>query len=178
MFNYFPSAKFIYMRKLLLFSFLIFLIQSCWYTGVEHERYVSNYKPITQPRAEFEQTIRIMDIRPVLNSGKIYVKDDLIYLNEKGEGFHIIDNSDPEDPKPVAFLSIPLATDLAIRNNTVYVHHAVDLVAFSYSADYNSIKIHHRERNVFPEIISPDGFDPSYYGVPEEFIVLGYQLEN
>lgn len=166
------------MKKGSLVFLLMFLLQSCWYTGPDDDLYQSSYKPVTQPRAEFEQNFSIINIRPVLNSGKIYVKDDLIYLNEKGVGFHIIDNSDPEDPTPVAFLNIPLATDLAIRNNTIYVHHAVDLVAFSYSLDYNTIKIIHRERNVFPELISPDGYEPSHFGVQEGSIVLGYQLEN
>ncbi len=155
------------------------MLQSCWYNGVDDNvSMASNYKPITQARQAFEKGIVIMEERPVLNSGKIYVKNDLIYLNEVGEGFHIIDNSDPENPQPVAFLKIPLATDLAIRNDIVYVHHAVDLVAFTYTLNYNGLKIVHRERNVFPALRSPDGLEPSYYEVPEGVIVIGYEQSN
>lgn len=167
------------MKKLLFCIALIFLLQSCWTTGIDDDiSMVSNYKPITQARQEFEKGIVIMEERPVLNAGKIYVKDDLIYLNEVGEGFHIIDNSDPENPLPVAFLKIPLATDLAIRNDIVYVHHVVDLVAFTYTRNYNGLKIVHRERNVFPALRSPDGLEPSYYEIPEEVIVIGYEQVN
>lgn len=167
------------MKKLLFFGALIFLLQSCWHIGVDDDVAMrSNFKPVTQARQEFEKSIIIMEERPVLNSGKIYVKGDLIYLNEVGEGFHIIDNSDPENPEPVAFLKIPLATDLAIRNDIVYVHHAVDLVAFTYTKNYNGLKIVHRERNVFPALRSPDGLEPSYYNVPEGVIVLGYEQGN
>ena len=70
--------------------------------------YQSSYKPITQARKDFEKSMSIVGDRAVINSGKIYVKDNLIYLNEKGEGFHVIDNSDPQNPKPVAFIKIPL----------------------------------------------------------------------
>tara|TARA_R100001369_G_scaffold29172_4_gene52733 strand:+ start:223068 stop:223535 length:468 start_codon:yes stop_codon:yes gene_type:complete len=155
------------------------MLQSCWYTsGDDDDLNRSSYKPITQSRQDFEKSISIMGERPVINSGKIYVKDDLIYLNELGEGFHIIDNSDAINPQPVAFLKIPLATDLAIRNNIIYVHHAVDLVAFTYSLNSNLLNIVHRERNVFPRLRSPEGLEPSFYNVPENEIVIGYQQIN
>ncbi len=167
------------MKKLLFCFSILLTLQSCWYTGSDDDNLSrSNYEPITQNREDFEKTIGIMGERAVTNSGKIYVKDNLIYLNELGEGFHIIDNSDPTDPQPVAFLKIPLATDLAIRNNILYVHHAVDLVAFSYSLNSNSLNIVHRERNVFPELRSPEGLEPSFYNVPEDEIVIGYQQIN
>ncbi len=168
------------MKKAAFYLILIFLFQSCWYTGVDddNEPYRSVYKPITQNRIDFEKTINLKEARQIITSGKIYVKEDLIYLNELGKGFHILDNSDPENPQPLAFIEIPLATDLAIRNNILYVHHAVDLVSFSYSVSNNRLDILHRERNVFPELQSPDGFGPDHYEVPEGNIVLGYQLEN
>lgn len=83
-----------------------------------------------------------------------------------------------ENPQPLAFIEIPLATDLAIRGNILYVHHAVDLISFSYSVSNNRLLILHRERNVFPELQSPDGFDPGHYGVSEGEIVLGYQPKD
>lgn len=167
------------MKKVAFFLILIFLLQSCWYRGVnDDEPYRSVYKPITQKRVDFEKTIILRESQQIMTSGKIYVKDDLIYLNELGKGFHILDNSNPENPISLAFIEIPLATDLAIRNNILYVHHAVDLVSFSYSVSNNQLVILHRERNVFPELQSPDGYSPDHYGVSEEDIVLGYQLEN
>lgn len=168
------------MKKILFCFSILIILQSCWYTQGDDDNpsRMSNYKPITQSRQEFEKSIALVGERPVINSGKIYVKDDLIYLNELGEGFHIIDISDATNPLPVAFIKIPLATDLAIRNNILYVHHAVDLVAFTYSLSSNSLKIVHRERNVFPELRSPEGLEPSFYNVPEDEIVIGYQLIN
>ncbi len=167
------------MKKNLFALLMLFLLQSCWYIGAEDDFVrMDAYKPITQPRAEFEKTMELTAERQVVNSGKIYIKNELIYLNEKGEGFHIIDNSDPENPKPLAFLRIPLSTDLAIRGNTIYVHHAVDLVAFNYSMVNNSLNILHRERNVFPALLSPEGWNADYYEVPEDHIVIGYEEVN
>ncbi|WP_010230902.1 hypothetical protein [Gillisia marina] len=167
------------MKKLLFCFSILLILQSCWPTrGDDDDLRRSSYEPVTQARQDFEKGITIMEERPVINSGKIYVKGDLIYLNEKGEGFHIIDNSDPVNPHSVAFIKIPLATDLAIRNNILYVHHAVDLVAFTYSLNSNSLNIVHRERDVFPELRSPEGLEPSFYNVPANEIVIGYQQLN
>lgn len=170
------------MKKMLLCCSLVLILQSCWYGLGDDDNDVpaqmSFYEPITQSRQSFEKGIGIVGKRPVVKSGKIYVKDNLIYLNELGEGFHIIDNSDPKNPLPVAFLNIPLATDLAIRNDILYVHHAVDLVAFKYSLTSNSLNIVHREKNVFPELRSPEGLEPAFYNVPEDEIVIGYQQIN
>ncbi|GHA43250.1 hypothetical protein GCM10007103_25660 [Salinimicrobium marinum] len=167
------------MKKNLFAIIMLFLLQSCWYNEVEDDFVrMDAYQPITQSRADFEKTMELTAERQVVNSGKIYIKDELIYLNEKGEGFHIIDNSDPENPKPLAFLRIPLSTDLAIRNNTIYVHHAVDLVAFNYSVVNNSLNILHREKNVFPALRSPEGWDAENYEIPEDHIVIGYEEVN
>lgn len=157
---------------------VLFLLQSCIYGHQDDVVYEPQYKPVTQSRAEFEKTLQLLEPRQVVNAGKIYIKNDLIYLNEVGEGFHIIDNSDPENPEPLAFLRIPLSTDLAIRNNTIYVHHAVDLVALTYSVSGNSIYLRHRERNVFPVLRSPEGLDESSYEIPENHIVIGYEQKN
>lgn len=166
------------MTKYISCLFVLFLLQSCIYGPDDNIVYEPLYTPVTQSRSEFEKTLELQEPRQVMNAGKIYIKNDLIYLNEVGEGFHIIDNSDPEDPEPLAFLKIPLSTDLAIRDKTIYVHHAVDLVSLTYSISANKLTVLHRERNVFPVLRSPDGLDGSQYDIPENHIVIGYKMKN
>ena len=167
------------MKKVLLLILLAIFMQSCWPTSGNDDEPAameSRYQPISLQRESFEKTINVEPSKPIVNAGKIYIKDDFIYINEKDTGFHVLDNSDPTNPKPLAFIEVPLATDLAIRNNTIYVHHSVDLVAFSYSAD--ELEIFHRERDVFPRPFSPDGFPADYFGVPEGEIIIGYELKD
>lgn len=166
------------MKKYISCLFILFLLQSCIYGHDDNIVYEPLYTPVTQARSEFEKTLELQEPRQVMNAGKIYIKNDLIYLNEVGEGFHIIDNSDPEDPEPLAFLRIPLSTDLAIRDQTIYVHHGVDLVSLTYSISANELRVLHRERNVFPGLRSPEGLDESNYEIPENHIVIGYELKN
>ena len=159
------------------------LLQSCWYTtdddGAELvDPYYVAYEPITQTRADFEETIKLMPSRPVQNAGKIYIKDDMMYINEKQEGFHVFDNTDPDDPQSLAFISIPMSTDLAIRGNVMYSHHLIDLVAFRYVRGNDELQLLHREQNAFPALISPEGLTPESYGVDEELVVVGYKLKE
>lgn len=169
------------MKKAAIYLLLVFLFQSCWRNNVDDEVLQpapSAYIPITQKRVEFEKTIVLKEAQPIVTSGKIYVKDDFIFLNELAKGFHIINNTDPENPEPIGYVEVLLATDLAIRDRIFYVHHAVDLVSFTFSETKNQLIILHRERNVFPELFSPDGFPADYYDVPEDEIIIGYQLQN
>ncbi len=70
------------------------------------------------------EELRINDIvRPskvVEAPGKIYVNDELLIIGDKGIGIHIIDNSDPTDPKPTHFLEIPVSTQLYVEGDYIF----------------------------------------------------------
>ncbi len=55
--------------------------------------------------------------RPPDQSGRLYLYQDLIFLNERNQGLHIIDNRIPTAPVNVGFLRIPGNTEVAIRDN-------------------------------------------------------------
>ncbi|MCB7480876.1 hypothetical protein [Christiangramia sediminis] len=168
------------MKKFLLLLSIGLVFQSCWYHPDDEPMNVdpieSSFKPVTVDRETFESTIAIGAPRDIEEAGKIYVNGDMVFINELNKGFHVLDNRDPKNPKNISFIEIPLATDLAIRNNTIYVHHAVDLVAMRYNT--TSIEILHRERNVFPRLNSPDGFPAEDFDLNENQIIIGYQSLN
>jgi len=168
------------MKKFLLLLLIGLVFQSCWYhrddEPMDIDSVESSFKPVTVDRETFESTIAIGAPRDIEEAGKIYVNGDMVFINELNKGFHILDNRDPKNPKNISFIEIPLATDLAIRNNTIYVHHAVDLVAMRYNT--TSIEILHRERNVFPRLNSPDGFPAEDFDLNENQVIIGYQSLN
>jgi len=158
------------------------MLQSCWHHRNTNDDQLtidpveSTFKPVAVNRETFESTIAVSAARQIENAGKIYVNGDMVFINEVNKGFHVLDNRDPKNPENISFIEIPLATDLAIRNNTIYVHHAVDLVAMRFST--NSVEILHRERNVFPRLNSPDGFPAEFFDLDENQIITGYQSIN
>lgn len=106
-------------------------------------------------RENLENSIELRTPKEIENYGKIYVKDNLLFINEKYEGIHVVDNSNPENPNTIAFISIPGNIDISIKDDIIYADNAVDLVALKY--DGNSLTVVDRNRNVFPEYGTPDG---------------------
>lgn len=141
------------MKKLLLLVLIAPLLTACPYeTHTYHE---SAYKPVLMTRENLENSIELKSPKEIQNYGKIYVKGNLLFVNEKYEGIHVVDNSNPEKPNNIAFINIPGNIDISIKNDIIYADNAVDLVAIKY--DGNTIQVVDRNRNVFPEYGTPDG---------------------
>ena len=121
----------------------------------------SFYNPVIMSRTEFESAVTLIPNQEILKSGKIYVKGDFLFINEVRKGFHVFNYSDVTNPQLIAFIKIPGATDLAVRNNKIYINQAVDLVTLEYDSVSNTISVLSRNRNIFPPMLSPDGFPAS-----------------
>ena len=127
----------------------------------------SSYTPILMKRSDLENSVKVMDKAVLRNPGKIYHYNQYIFITEKYEGIHILDNSDPKNPVNKSFISIPGCVDLAVKNQVLYADNAVDLVSLSI-ADLNNIQVLSRNANVFPELLPPD-----FISMPEK-----YKAEN
>ena len=126
-------ALFIFLLLTLIFSF-----ERCTDKCQVKNKYVY-FSPVYSTTAAIKAAVEEKPAREIKNLGKIYFKDGILFLNEVGEGIHIIDNHDPAQPRPVAFLSVPGNLDLAIQGNTLYADSYVDLVSFDIS-NLHSIK--------------------------------------
>jgi hypothetical protein len=91
--------------------------------------YTPVYKTVTQLRSE----VKLLAARPLEHPGKIYIMGNRVYLNEKGKGIHVIDNSNPLQPRNMAFINIPGNIDIAMKNNILYADMHCDLAAFDMS---------------------------------------------
>ena len=158
----------------LLCCLALFLTTGCWYTvddDVTAPR-ESIYEPVVLQRPAFEVSLKVLPDRAVKKAGKIYIKDNLMFINDKNLGFHVYDYSDAQNPVPVCFIKATGATDLAVRNNTIYINQAVDLVTLQYNAATNTVAITKRNRNVFPQKVAPDN---GYVSVGENEIITDWQ---
>jgi hypothetical protein len=102
-------------------------------------------------------------------TGKIYVKDSYLYINELYDGIHVIDNTDPSSPERIAFIPIPGNVDMAIKGTTLYADSYVDLVAIDIADPLNAVEVA-RIEDAFPY------FTP--WPWIEEGFVGGSQVEN
>lgn len=161
--------------KLLLFTLTLagtLSLQSCFYNYHDDDDFpstpkYSQYTPVIMSREQIVNSIKMSEPKSMKKAGKIYVKDSYIFITDENKGFHIYDNSNPNAPQLTGFLEVPGATDMAIKNNTIYINQAVDLVAVSLNN--NQVTVQKRIANTFPQKISPDGFN--HYAGENEIIV-------
>lgn len=110
------------------------------------------WAPVYMNFEEFRQPLKAMPARGIQQSGKIYFKDNFIFINEVNKGIHIIDNTYPGSPEAVAFYDIPGNVDMAIRGNTLFADSYIDLVAIDISNLHSPQEISRME-NAFPEVL-------------------------
>jgi len=167
------------MKKILFALCIGVTLQSCIYSNdddviVDPEPF-TNFEAVIMDRATFEASISLDDPKSIVDSGKIYVLEGLLFVGEDNEGFHIFDNEDPTNPIPLGFINAPGATDLAIKNDVYYINQAVDLIAVVYNRDESNLTVTKRIRNVFPPKLSPDGF---FYDPPADSVIVDYEQIN
>jgi len=110
--------------------------------------------------------------------GKIYIKDNYLFINEVSEGIHIVDNSNPSDPEVITFINIPGNVDLAIMDNTLYADSYVDLVVLDIS-NLGEIKEIGRIEEVFDYSL-PEYESGERLGAIDESqgVVIGWKKEK
>ncbi|MGN6493640.1 MAG: LVIVD repeat-containing protein [Agriterribacter sp.] len=116
-------------------ALLFLILPGCLKDSVKGTRTVTYtmLTPVYKTRAEVYGAMNSNPSTEVTSAGKIYIKDQFIYLNEVDKGIHIIDNSNPSNPKQVAFLDIPGNRDMAVKNNILYADMYGDLLAIDIS---------------------------------------------
>lgn len=160
--------------KISIISLLITGLTSCFNRNNDDiDYYDSAYTPVIMERQDLEKSIRLIGPQEIEEYGKIYIKDSLLFINEKYEGIHVVDNRNPSNPENLAFIVIPGNIDISIVNDIIYADNAVDLVAIKYTGD--NVTIVDRNRNVFPELLPPDGgfFYNNYQDdMPENGVII------
>ncbi|MBO0950559.1 LVIVD repeat-containing protein [Fibrella forsythiae] len=134
---------------LLLLGPLVWIDTACTDTCTE-TRVFRQYTPVSLTTNQVRMGLNVANARGLVNPGKIYTKDGYLFINELKMGIHVIDNRDPANPKPVAFINIPGNGDMAVRGNFLYADSYMDLVTLDISnlADIHEVA---RSQNVFTQ---------------------------
>ncbi|MBN1926013.1 MAG: hypothetical protein JW798_09265, partial [Prolixibacteraceae bacterium] len=115
--------------------------------------------PVYLSYEDLRSSIKNESTQEVANPGKIYFKDNYIFINEYRKGVHVINNSNPSDPQEVTFLNIPGNVDIAIRGNYLFADSYIDLVVIDIS-DLQNVQEVDRIENSF-EYYLPE-YDTNY----------------
>lgn len=132
---------------------LLFFATGCQDKVYETITYTANV-PVYMDFEEFRGSVKTTATQELVNPGKIYFKDNLLYINEINQGIHVIDNTDPTAPQKIAFITIPGNLDLAIRGNILFADSYIDLVALDITNPSEPVEID-RIQNAFPNVLPP-----------------------
>lgn len=126
------------------------------------------------------QDISVEPQKPTVNPGKIYAYENYIFQNDLYSGIHIIDARDHKNPKKIAYLKLPLSSEIAVKGNYLYSNNYTDLVVFDITNPAMP-KLVKRVSNVFPPV---DQEYPTtlngYFQCPDKSkgIVVRWELKN
>lgn len=163
------------MKKLLQFlalAYIAFANLACT-DNCETTRTYRTTVPVTISIEQVRAGIASQAPQDLINPGKIYVKDNYIFVNEVKKGIHIIDNTNPQQPKVIAFLKIPGVIDMAVKENTLYADSYVDIVTFDISNPV-AIKETGRVKDVFQNGLV-DGI--SWYYNAQNQTITDYEIK-
>jgi len=106
--------------------------------------------------------------REMCDPGKIYFYNNYIFINEARDGIHVIDNTNPNNPQNIGFISIPGNEDIGVQNNLLYANSYVDLMTINIT-DLQNVQVVSRTEDVFP---------PFWEDVANELVLVYYEHEE
>ncbi len=165
-------------KHLTVLSIFILLLLGTWSCedNIQHEYTVNS--PIYMSTEEFKAAVKTESAKELSVAGKIYFYQDYIFVNEKFEGIHVIDNSDPSNPKNVNFLAIPGNIDMAVKDDILYADSYTDLIAIDIS-NINSISLKKRFEKIFPFTLPPTNNNYKRNSIDtEKGIVIGWEVKR
>ena len=166
--------------KILVLASIVLSVIACEPTSIDTPNPVGEVDGVRPIYAEIEtwDKITTLPAQNIQNLGKIYYKDQFIYVNERNRGIHIINNMNPKNPFPVHFVQVLGSEDIAIKGNFLYVDNVTDLVVLDIS-NMEDIKEVNRVKNLYPDSRKnpfPEGYTGFFECVDEaQGIVIGWE---
>ena len=127
---------------------------------------------------ELRTSFQITADEPLVQPGKIYFKDQYMYINEYQKGIHVVDLSIPANPVKKAFINIPGNVDMAIKDDMLYADSYVDLVLIDISNPVlpNEVK---RMEDLFEYVIPTYDWDYPLDEIDEEKgVITSFEIKK
>lgn len=163
-------------------GFLAVVFTALFFSGCQDKSYEEiTYKanvPVYMDLDEFRGAVKSSPARQLQSPGKIYFKDNYLFINEFNQGVHVVDNSNPALPEVIAFIEIPGNVDIAIRNNVLYADSYIDLVAIDITNPANPVEID-RVEDAFPNVLPLLDYTYPVYGLDfTKGVVVGWVTKD
>ncbi len=134
--------------------------------------------PVYMSYEDLRQAVQQKAASDLINPGKIYFKDNFIFIVEEMKGIHVIDNSDPANPVNITFIEVPGNVDIAVKGNILYADSYIDMVAIDVS-DMGNVREVGRVEKILPYTLPV--FDEEYPLAridQDEGVVVGWEVKQ
>ncbi len=116
---------------------------------------------------QIRQTDLSASVRPVENAGKIFISNNLLLIGEEGEGIHIFNNSDPQNPVGQSFMSIPGNKEFYVDGNFLFAESYYDMLKIDLTNPAQPQMVTRIENAISY---------PLYNGIGE--VIIGFEFEE
>jgi hypothetical protein len=155
--------------------FSVFIFSSC--EDSTYREYTGN-SPVYMSYEDLRKPVSLEDNITLRNPGKIYFKDNFIFIVEEQEGIHVFDNTVPSTPVKKTFISIPGVVDIAVSGFYLYADSYVDLVVLDIS-DMDDISTVGRVKDVLPYTVPATGNDLPMASIDEDKgVVVDWEVKK
>jgi len=130
---------------------LIFILSGC------EDKYTEQYlslEPVYLSYKDFREAVKVESTHSLQKPGKIYYKDNYLFINEIMKGIHVYNNTNPAAPQYVGFIAIPGNVDMVIKGNIMYADSYIDLVGIDITNPAAAKEVA-RLKSVFPYSVPP-----------------------
>ena len=165
------------MKQLSLIFLLSLSLLGCRDKVTTEITYMANV-PVYMSNKDFKSAVKKTGNQELNNPGKIYIKDQYLFVNEINKGIHIYNNLDPSMPEHISFINIPGNVDMAIKSDLLYADSYIDLVVIDIADISHPLEID-RYPNAFPDIYPEYDYNyPIAPLDPEKGIVVDWKIEE
>ncbi len=127
-----------HIQRIFGYILIVFAIITCVNTSPRRQ---NSHEPVYIKWQDFRNSVKITAPQQIESQGKIYLKDNYLFINEPNKGIHIFNVSKKEKPIAVKFIKIYGNVDIAVKTNTLYADSYTDLLIFNITDPVNPIFI-------------------------------------
>lgn len=164
-------------NKFVLWLGCSFLLAACEVENTTPDIKVWGYKPIygNQPTAS---DVYLDAPQTVGKKGRMYFKDNYLLLINEGNGVHIIDNSNPDNPQNIKFLAAKGIRNIAIKDSVMFLEMGNTLMSVVLN-DLETVTVLETKNGYFkiPEFPSQVGVQFECYDANKGYL-LGWQADS
>jgi hypothetical protein len=142
-------------------------------------REYKGYAPVYMSYKDMRAGVAAEQNTDLKNPGKIYFKDNYIFIVEELKGIHVFDNSNPSAPINKSFVKLPGVVDISMSGSIMYADSYIDLVVLDLQ-DINNIREVGRVQDILPYTVPPAKSKdfPMGYVDKDKGVVIDWELRT